>query len=199
MYRVIGLKENGKKIQVITDQEIKFQLYKGEIKKYHIYEGCTLDGDMLALITELLYKRARERALYILDRSYKTKKQIVDKLKNNMYPDCIIRKVTDYLEEYQLIDDNRFAIMYIDYKSGTRSKKQIVQDLYQKGISREIIEKAFENSGYTDKKSLEKLLEKKISKYDLAQTKDLQKLYCYLVQKGYQYGEIKEAIEKYRK
>ena len=86
----------------------------------------TLDCDKLNSIYEVLYKRARERALYMLDDSYKTKKQIVDKLVLGKYPENIINKVIEYLEEYDMINDFRYAMLYIEYKSESKSKIQII-------------------------------------------------------------------------
>ena len=60
-----------------------------------------------------------------------------------MYPDNIIYKVVEYLEEYNLINDKRYAMLYLDYKKSVYSKRKIIQDLYTKGISKELIDEAF--------------------------------------------------------
>lgn len=197
MYTVIKLEPKGSRWHVFLDNDINFLLYKGEVRKLNIQEGVCLDEKQYQFIVEILYKRARERALYILDAAYKTKKQIVDKLKSGCYPDFIIDRVIDYLSEYDLINDYRFAVMYIDYKSLSKSKKQIVQDLFSKGVAKTIIDRAFEESDFSDEESLRKIIDKKVSRYDLNEKKDVEKLYRYLVGKGYAYGDINRALAVY--
>lgn len=194
---VTKLEAYNSRIKVYIDEELFFLLYKGEVRKFHLKENESISDDTYDKILELLYKRARERALYILDNSYKTENQIREKLRKGLYPELIIDKVIDYLVEYSLIDDKRYASMYIEYKSSSRSKKQIVQDLYAKGISGNIIDIAFEESNYSDEESLNKIIDKKITKYNLDNQQELQKLYRYLIGKGYSYNDVKKALSRY--
>lgn len=197
MYRVLKTEQKGNRILVSLENEISFMLYKGEIRKYNISEDVVISETEYLEILKILYKRARERALYILDDNYKTEKQIRDKLKSGYYPEKIINRVVEYLSEYGLINDLRYSVLYIDYKSNSRSKRQIIQDLYLKGVDKEIIENAFDESDYSEEASLNKMIEKKITKYDLKEPKEVQKLYRYLIGKGYQYGEVKKALSAY--
>lgn len=185
--------------KVYINGEIAFMLYKGELKKFHITEGEVIKKETFGELMSLLYNRAKERALYLLDQSYKTEKEIRDKLKSGFYPEGIIEKVIAFLKEYNLINDLRYAGMYIDYKKQSKSKKQIVQDLYKKGISKDILDIAFEESGFSDMDSLEQLIKKRSHKYDFDDYKSVSKLYQYLVGKGYQYSDVKSAIQKYSK
>lgn len=194
---VTGLKPFNSRIKIFIDDDFAFVLYKGEINKYRIEVGKEISNDTYGLIMNTLFDRGKERALYMLDNSYKTRKYIVDKLKAGFYPDDIIEKVVSFLEEINLINDLRYAEMYIEYKANSKSKRQITQDLFVKGIDKEIIEKAFENSEFDDINSLNKYIEKRISKYDLSDRNDLQKFYSYLVSKGYSYNDVKDALSKY--
>lgn len=197
MYTVIKLELKGSRFHIFLDNDVDFLLYKGEVRKLSIQEGVCIDEKQYQMISEILYKRARERALYILDDAYKTKKQITDKLKSGLYPAFIIDKVIEYLTEYDLINDYRYAMMYIDYKASSKSKRQIIQDLYTKGIVKSIIDAAFEESDFTDEDSLKKVIEKRISRYDLNEKKDVDRLYRYLVGKGYSYNDVKRALSDY--
>ena len=130
MHKVLKTIPKGNRTQVFVDDNNSFLLYKGEMRKYHIEPDMELEDETYREILEVLYKRAKERALYLLDDSYKTEKQIRDKLKGGCYPESIINNVIIYLTEYGLVDDLRYAKLYIEYKSSSKSKKQIVQDLY---------------------------------------------------------------------
>lgn len=173
----------------------EFLLYPSEIKKYHLTEDMLLEKSVLDEIMQILYRRAKERALYLLDRSYRTERQIQDKLRAGLYPPQVISQVLSYLKEYHLVDDYRYAQMYIDYKRNKKSRRQMVQDLLFKGISKEVVESAFEDSDFTDGDSLSCFIQKGKQRYDLSDKKAVQKFYRYLLSKGYSYDDVRSALE----
>lgn len=197
MYTVIKLEPKGNRWHVYLDNDIDFLLYKSEVRKLNLVQDARIEEKQYEIIVDTLYKRARERALYILDDAYKTKNQIIDKLKAGCYPEFIIDKVVGYLVEYDLINDDRYASMYIDFKASSKSKRQIVQDLYLKGLSKETIDSAFENNDFSEEDSLKKIIEKRKCRYDLTNQKDIEKFYRYLIGKGYPYHEVKRVLSLY--
>ena len=194
---VTKLEPFGSRVKIYINNDFAFVLYKGEISKYGLKEGQEIPSNTYSVIMNKLFDRGKERALYMLDKSYKTKRYVMDKLKAGLYPESIIDKVVSFLEEINLINDLRYAEMYIDYKRGSKSKKQIVQDLYVKGVDKKLIDQAFEESDFSDSESLKKYIEKRKNKYDLGDRKDIQKFYSYLVSKGYSYGDVKDALRDY--
>ena len=194
---VTKLEPFGSRVKIYINNDFAFVLYKGEISKYGLKEGREIPSNTYSVIMNKLFDRGKERALYMLDKSYKTKRYVMDKLKAGLYPESIIDKVVSFLEEINLINDLRYAEMYIDYKRGSKSKKQIVQDLYVKGVDKKLIDQAFEDSDFSDRESLNKYIEKRKNKYDLSDRKDIQKFYSYLVSKGYSYGDVKDALRDY--
>ena len=194
---ITKLEPFGSRVKIYINNDFAFVLYKGEISKYGLKEGKEIPSNTYSVIMNKLFDRGKERALYMLDKSYKTKRYVMDKLKAGLYPENIIDKVVVFLEEINLINDLRYAEMYIDYKRASKSKKQIVQDLYVKGVDKKLIDQALEESDFSDKESLNKYIEKRKNKYDLTDRKDIQKFYSYLVSKGYSYGDVKEALKDY--
>lgn len=197
MYTVIKLEPKGNRCHVYLDNDTDFLLYKSEVRKLRLEQDTIIERQQYEMILDILYKRARERALYILDDAYKTKKQIIDKLKAGCYPEFIIDKVIEYLIEYNLINDYRYASMYIDFKASSKSKRKIVQDLYLKGLSKDTIDCAFENCDFSEEDSLNKIVEKRKNRYDLTNPKDIEKFYRFLIGKGYSYHEVKRALSMY--
>ena len=158
---VTKLEPFGSRVKIYINNDFAFVLYKGEISKYGLKEGQEIPSNTYSVIMNKLFDRGKERALYMLDKSYKTKRYVMDKLKAGLYPESIIDKVVSFLEEINLINDLRYAEMYIDYKRGSKSKKQIVQDLYVKGVDKKLIDQAFEESDFSDTESLKKYIEKR--------------------------------------
>lgn len=194
---ITKLEPCGNRIKIYIDQEFAFILYKGEVRKFHLEENTEISKETYDDIMEVLYKRCKERALYILENSFKTVKQINDKLKQGLYPQEVIDKVMKFLTEYNFVNDYQYASMYIEYKSASKSRRQILQELMIKGIAKDVIEDALCDSGYSDLVSLKNIIDKKISRYDVNDRRQLQKFYQYLVGKGYSYSDVKKMLGEY--
>ena len=53
--------------KVLISEDFAFVLYNGEIRRYHIEEGAELTEERYRqILDEVLRKRARERAIYLL-------------------------------------------------------------------------------------------------------------------------------------
>lgn len=186
------------KAKVKLDNGFTFALYKGEIKKYKIKENNYVEEYVLQeILDEVLYKRAKERVLYLLKDSAKTKKQIRDKLKQGYYPEIVIEKVIDFLERYSYINDYEYALNYIDNNSKRKSLMQIRNNLYVKGVNKELIDSAISASIIDDKASIDKLIEKKIKGYDLNNPKHKRRFYSLLQRNGYSYDLITKVLREY--
>ena len=86
--------------------------------------------------------------------------------------------------------------MYVEFKRNLQSKKQILQNLYIKGIQKDLIAKALDDCDFSNSESIQNIIKKRIYKYDLTNKKDLQKLYMYLLGKGYNYNEVHSALKE---
>lgn len=188
---------NNKKARVKLEDGFTFALYKGEIRRLHIKENEYISEDTLdTVMNEILKKRARERALYILKDSSKTKKQIVDKLKKDFYPDEIIDNVISFLTNYCYIDDFSYAENYVEHNIKRKSIMRIKNDLYIKGVSKDIIERVLHESEISEEESIAILINKKIHKYDLNDGKDRRRFYALLQRNGYSHDTILKAFKK---
>lgn len=185
------------KARVKLDSGFTFALYKGEIRKYNIKENRCIDENVLSEIVEnLLMKRAKERALFLIKDSNKTKRQIYEKLKNGYYPEIVIDNVISFLEKYSYIDDYQYALNYIDNNCKRKSAMRIKNELYTKGIDKNIIDGAFCELDIDEEASLSRLIESKIGRYNLKDAKDKQKFYAMLLRNGYSYDAIIREMRK---
>lgn len=182
--------------KVTLDNEYVFSLYNSEIKKYNIEVDSDLSETGMAHIeNEVLYPRAKERVLYLLGGRDRTKKQLVDKLKEAYYPDSIILRVLDFACYYGYVDDERYAVSYIKNKANIKSRRQIECELLKKGIDRDILKKCFEKEDdETQLNAIRNLLCK--SKYRLMlEDKTLRnKVVSSLMRRGFEYELITRCI-----
>lgn len=186
--------------RVFIDDEFAFVLYKGELRLYHIVVGgeiCQEDYD--AILTQVLPKRAKLRAMNLLKSKDYTVKQLRDKLREGGYPESAVEAALSYVADYHYTDDLRYATGYISGKESTRSRRRIEQDLLEKGIGREVLEKAWqeweEQGGRQDEQQMiRKLLEKRRYDPDTADRKEKQRTYAFLMRKGFSGEQVSRAL-----
>ena len=74
--------------KVYIDGQFAFVLYKGELSRYQIREGKEILKETCDKIRgEVLVKRAKLRAMHLLNDMGRTEKQLLEKLKQGGYPD----------------------------------------------------------------------------------------------------------------
>ncbi|MGN0437714.1 MAG: regulatory protein RecX [Lachnospiraceae bacterium] len=185
----------GKKYRIYNENGYLFSLYGKELKRYHIEEQSNIDDTVISSIMEnIIYKRAKERALYLLERRPMTEYMIREKLMENEYPQFIISKVVCFLYEYHYLDDNEYIHIYVQSYTAQKSKKQMISDLLRKGISKEDLELYFEKNTYSDENSFRIQFEKYTKNKDLGSFKERQKVFRYFCGKGYDFSLVEEEI-----
>lgn len=187
--------------KVYLDEEFAFVLYKGELRLYHVREGEELSQeDYSKILLEVLPKRAKLRAMNLLMGREYTREELRRKLAGGCYPEQIIEDALDYVESYKYIDDRRYALSYITYHEGDKSRRQIEQQLTRKGISNDTLEKAWQEweakGGRQDEQAMiEKLLQKRHYMRETANSKEQQRTYAFLMRKGFSGEAIRRAMD----
>lgn len=196
--QIVELSKSRSKVYI--DQEFAFVLYKGELRLYRIREGEELtEENYQTIIGEVLPKRAKLRAMNLLKSREYTIAQLRTKLAQGYYPENVIQQALDYVESFHYTDDLRYAVNYIIYHEDSRSRRRIEQDLLGKGITKEILEQAWtqwEEQGGTQNEAaiINRLLGKKHYDADLADYKEQQKMFAFLLRKGFSGEQIRKAI-----
>ena len=201
---VTGITEMSKtRCKVEIDYQFAFVLYKGELRLYQIREGEEITAEDYHNIMEvLLPKRARVRAMNLLKSKEYTTSQLRAKLKQSLYPEHIIEDALSYVASFHYTDDLRYAVDYITSHEDIRSHRRINQDLQQKGIAQDILRQAWQtwetNGGRQDEQQMIRiLLEKKHYNAANATSKDRQRIYAFLLRKGYSPSMINKALGEY--
>lgn len=195
--QIVELSKSRSKVYI--EQEFAFVLYKGELRLYHIAEGKEISkGDYEAIVHTVLPKRAKLRAMNLLQKKSYTKKQLRDKLKEGFYPENIIEEAIEYVESYHYLDDFQYAVDYITYHENTKSLKKIEMDLFQKGIPKEIFQKALSEwetlGGEQDTTAMIQELLKKKNYHSDCDLNEKRRIYAFLLRKGYSSESISQAM-----
>ena len=188
------------RVRISVDEEFTFVLYKSEQHKFHIRPGEEIEeADVRAILEELLPKRAKLRAMNLLKNREYTVKQLHDKLKQGGYPEGVIQEALDYVGSYRYTDDLRYALGFISSHAESRSRRRLEQDLLGRGIERETLEKAWEQwegqGGNQDEEAMiRELLEKKHFDPQRADQRERQRVYAFLMRKGFSGELVRRAV-----
>lgn len=195
---ITGIKAGkNKRYLVYGDEQFLFSLYGRELKKYHIREEDEIEDTLIQFVLqEVVFKRAKERALFLLERRPFSTCMLREKLNQSDYPETVVEQVILFLQQYHYLDDAEYVSMYVDTYSGKKSRKQIVYDLVRKGISKDIIDLYFEESEYSERECFEKQFEKYTKGRDLKDRMVKQKIFRYFYGKGFQISLIEEALKR---
>lgn len=182
--------------RVYIDEQLAFVLYRGELSRYGIREGAKLPAHVYQEILEqVLDKRAKLRCLNLLKSMDRTEQQLRQKLRQGDYPEEIIDRAIDYVKSYRYVDDEGYASRYIDYRKDSKSRQQITQELLRKGISKEMINRVYEGKEPADETAMIlKWVEKKKVDLETATLQERQKLYQFLMRKGFSSRDISRVL-----
>lgn len=186
------------KYKVYLDGQFAFILYKGELSRYHIAVDGKLDEEAYQSIrTEVVLKRAKLRAMHLLSDMGRTESQLRAKLEQGGYVSDIVEAAIAYVKSFGYVNDMEYARSFIESRKDKKSRKEIYAALCQKGITKEEIEKAFEECYEIDdsKAAIEAIIRKKKFDPETADYTERQKIAGYLMRKGFRYEDVRQVIQ----
>ena len=136
-------------------------------------------------------RRARHRALHILERSDRTEQELRAKLERNYRAEAVEDAIS-YVKQYHYLDDRRYAVNYLNSRGRVKSRRQVEQELlYKKGISKEILEEArTEAEPQDEREQIRRWMEKKQIHPETADPKELRRFYLFLMRRGFRSEDI---------
>jgi len=198
-------KKDKNRINVMVDGKYRFSLDVFQLVDLGIKVGAEYSDEELTNLEQesqfgKVYGRALEYSLMrphsareVLDYLYRKTRPTRTKT-GEMRPGVpteVTTRVFDRLVEKGYVDDEKFARYWVDNRSLRKgaSKRKLSSELSAKGVERSIIERLLSESERTDEDELQKIIEKKRSKYP-----DDQKFMMYLARQGFSYDDIKSAL-----
>lgn len=156
---------------------------------------------------EISYEASLEKGIFLISLKDRTKKEVRLKLEEKFWNKNAVLKAIEKLEEFGYLNDLNYAISYIESK--TYGKNRISYNLFQKGIDRSTVEKAYlaldeEKEENIDDVKLEKLIDKNSRKINISNSRDEkklkeeQKLIQYLARQGFSLDKIFKKLKEYK-
>lgn len=161
--------------------------------------GDLVDEEYLAkLVQASACRRARSRALWLLDSRDYTQKGMYDKLRR-LYGDFAANDAASYCAQIGLIDDERYATRLASLMSERGiSDREAVRRLVQKGVPRDIAADAVGQAESDPAAQLDEIIKKKYAaRLSMGDRKETQRVVAALARKGFGFGDIRSAVARY--
>lgn len=181
--------------KVFLDEDFALVLYRGEINRFGIKEGEELSEDTYQeILKDVLFKRARERVLYLLKASDKTEQELVRKLKDGGYPKEAIEYAVGFVKEHRFINDEEYGKRYVEFNSRRKSEKQIQFELQRKGLDKEMIRDILKEQPVDEEAQIQAYIRKKRIDPQELDRKERSKVMASLGRKGFSYEAVNRVL-----
>ncbi len=153
---------------------------------------------LLELVQISACRRARSRAVWLLESRDYTQKGMYDKLRR-LFGDAAAKDAAHYCAQIGLIDDARFAER-LAFSMSERGISDIeaVRRLVAKGVARDVAQDAVSEAESDPAAQLKQIIEKKYAtKLLTGDRKEVEKVVAALARKGFGFGDIRWAISDF--
>lgn len=151
-----------------------------------------MDSDIL--------RRAKLRAIHLLEYRDRTEKDMRRKLQQGDYPLEVIDKTIEYLKSYGYIDDKRYAGRYLSMRLGGKGRRRLFMELQQKGVDPSLAQEAWmeicQEEDINERAAIRRLIEKKVGERTRLPCKEYQRLLNYLARRGFSWEDISAELEE---
>jgi regulatory protein len=145
-------------------------------------------------------QKAKNYVYYLLSRSSKTKKEIINKLREKEYNENIIKEVVKEAEDLGLINDEKYAFDFASDRLNFKKLGKILikRQLLQKGLDEKIIDDALKKtfSNVDEFKVALELAKKRIKLYKKFDKGIIaRRLQGFLIRRGYSFETVLNVIK----
>lgn len=203
-------KKNPRRFNIYLDGNFAFGADEDLVVDKRLIVGKELSPTHIEqLIKETEVGKLMERMYGLFSRRQRSEKEVRDYLKNLSFKrkikdsdeisDFTVEMLISQLKRKGLLNDSQFAISWLESRKKKKGIRVIKQELFQKGIDREIIESAISSqfSAVNEEQTAEIILEKKIRAWkNLPLQEFRKKAYDYLLRRGFEYDLVKSVVEK---
>jgi len=185
------------KYQVEIDEHLVFLLFKNELMRYSIKENEPLDEKTYEKLVKKTTKKAKLKAMRLLQQMDRTEKELQMRLLRNGYPEFIADAAIAYVKSYGYINDTEYARRYIDVHKEGKGKLRLMAELCRKGVPNEIAAQALEEMEFEDPKAMiRRLITEKRRHDSFENQKELKRTADFLSRRGFQGSDIWSVLKE---
>lgn len=172
-------------------------LYSSELRACALAEGTVLTQMQYEQIRrDIIGKRAKKRAMHLLERMDRTEAELRKKLLESEYPEDLAEDAIAYVKSFHYVDDARYADCYVRLRGEGKSRGKLLAELQQKGVDRELASQVLsEYEGERDEpQMIRELMQRRHYDPQTASLQEQRRMYGYLMRRGFQSTDIYKAI-----
>lgn len=143
---------------------------------------------------------AKKKAMSLLNYSSRTEWELLDKLAKAGFSEEAANSALEYVKSFHYVDDERYAMHFVDVHHKSKSIKKMKQDLTSKHVPEEYISLAIESIEGGDSYALERELEKIFKNGQILEEmtyEERQKVAAKLYRKGFSLADIRKHTRLY--
>ncbi len=186
----------GNKVHLLLDGQYAMTVDSDFVAFSGLYDNMILNDEALTdLQGKVNARRAFNKASDLLATRDHSEKELLQKLRQKGFA-AGAEEALEKLKSYGYLDDSRFALRFAQELQRVKhyGKKRIEQELFRKGVSREIVSDTLEQISF-DEDALTALIERKYLR-QLDTEQGVQKTIAALQRLGYSFSEIRAALQK---
>lgn len=188
-------KRNKERVNIFIDGQYAFSL--AEITAAWLKTGQEITPEEIARLDAVdAVEQAKQSAYNYLSYRPRSTAEVRRNLFKKEYDEAVVKQVLTRLTELDLLNDRKFARYWIEQRETfkPRSRQALRQELYQKGISRDIIDEAV--SEVDEEAAARKAAQKKARTWNqLPRETFFSKMSGYLQRRGFNYAITKTVTE----
>lgn len=203
MIIVKKVERKGNKITISLSDSTTLKLSSDIYRKYPFVAGEHLNERELKLLKEENeYFEAKKSALRFLSVRNHSSQELFRKLTKKKFPEIIVEKIISELISLGYVDDKKFAEQFLlELKRKFMGPLKIKNEMTKRGINRKVIDEVLNKYFVIEdlqKQLILDFLQKDKFPKRISNTKDLQKIYNHLVNRGFSPAVVLESLkEKY--
>ena len=182
--------------KVTFDDDTELLLTAVHVADYNIYTGREIsEEECEELITSVQISTAKSKAVRMIGNRSLSAKEVEKRLTATHCTADIVRETVEWLEQTGLIDDKEYAESIVShYSKKGYGEARIRNELFKRGIDRELWEEALKNQEDSDD-VINSFIERKLKGSD--DKRDIQKVVEALCRRGYSFDQARQSVREY--
>jgi regulatory protein len=193
--KIIQQQKQQNRYSIFIDEKYSFSLSETKLLESRLVSGQELTKEQIANYKKLSADdKLFNRALNYVALRPRSVWEVQFYLKRKDSPAPLIEQITNKLVALDLLDDKKFAAMFVHDRTLLRptSRRKMIMELRKKHVPEEVIQLTFETEPTDELTALREIVVKKrhLTKYK----NDELKLMQYLARQGFNYSDIKQVL-----
>lgn len=189
---------NKKRLNIYLDGKFAFGLDLVNFIKLGLkVEQELTDEDIERIVKKAEFQKTLDKLLKFATLRPRSEKEIRDWFKRKKVHESLQKELFNRLKRLELVDDRKFAAWWVEQRLEFKfkSKREIEQELRNKGIKKEVISRILSDSKMDEEKIAKQLLEMKSYRWkNLDKYEARQKISGFLARKGFSWEVISRIL-----